>query len=123
MRSLHPTEHQEQAALIEWCRSQWAVLPELSRLFAIPNGGLRNIVVAKKLKAEGSRKGVPDLFLPIPRGKYHGMFIEMKRAAGGRISVEQKDWIEFLEEQGYYTIVAYGWEHARIRIEYYLNLK
>lgn len=48
------------------------------RIFAIPNGSHRNIITAKKLKAEGVRAGVPDLFLPMASSRFYGLFIEMK---------------------------------------------
>ena len=83
------TEHEEQVALmrlVEMHKGRW---PELGMLFAVPNGGDRNMLVAKKLKAEGVKKGVPDLCLPLPRGGYHGLYIEMKRQKNGRISPEQ----------------------------------
>ena len=57
-------EHQLQVECVKWFRFQYPKLANL--LFAIPNGGLRNIKVATKLKAEGVLAGVPDLFLAIP---------------------------------------------------------
>lgn len=102
------TEHEEQVALmrlVEMHKGRW---PELEMLFAVPNGGDRNMLVAKKLKAEGVKKGVPDLCLPIPRGVYHGLFIELKRQKGGVISPEQKAWIAALRGQGYRAEVCKG---------------
>ena len=61
------SEHQEQKALIQWARLNQQRFPELDLLFAIPNGGLRNIRVARKLKSEGVKPGVSDLFLPVAR--------------------------------------------------------
>jgi hypothetical protein len=62
-------------------------------LFAIPNGGARHKAIAGKLRAEGVRAGVPDICLPVPRGEYHGLFIELKRPKGGHVSEEQEAWI------------------------------
>ena len=66
MHGRTPTEHQEQKTLVQgwWPRVQrrWpGVL-----LYAIPNGGDRNPIVAKKLKAEGVLAGIPDLYLACP---------------------------------------------------------
>ena len=76
------SEHAEQTAL--FC---WAALPEvraeypvLELMFAIPNGGERNKIVAGNLKAEGVKAGVLDIFLPVPSKGWHGLFIEMKVA-------------------------------------------
>ena len=72
------TEHQEQCAVIQWARLNQIKYPELETLHAIPNGGLRNLTVARKLKAEGTVSGIPDLHLPIARAVYHSLYIEMK---------------------------------------------
>lgn len=83
-------------------------LPELGMLFHTPNGGNRNVITAKKLKAEGVKPGVPDLCLPVPRGGYHGLFIEMKRQKGGVVSPEQKAWLQALNALGYRAEVCKG---------------
>ena len=119
MKSL---EHTEQVNLMQW----WALacrgfgIPE-ALLFAIPNGGQRNIIVASKLKAEGVRAGVPDLFLAVARHDGHGLFIEMKKAKGGQTSDKQDAMMAALDEQGYYTIACHGWVEAKQAIEVYLR--
>jgi hypothetical protein len=119
MKSL---EHTEQVNLMQWwqlaCRGFG--IPE-SLLFAIPNGGQRNVIVASKLKAEGVRAGVPDLFLAFPYRSYDGLFIEMKKPKGGRVSGKQKTTLEQLAEVGYKTAVCNGWLEAKAVIEEYLE--
>ncbi len=119
MKSL---EHTEQVNLMQWwqlaCRGFG--IPE-ALLFAIPNGGQRNIIVASKLKAEGVRAGVPDLFLAFPYRNYDGLFIEMKKTKGGRVSGKQKNMLEQLAEVGYKTVVCNGWLEAKAVIEEYLE--
>jgi len=114
-------EHQEQSALIRWSKAQAKTIPELKLLFAIPNGGHRHIAVATKLKAEGVKKGVPDLFMPVAKGGYNGLFIEMKRQKGGTVSPEQKQWHADLQEQNYRVDVCHGWDSARETILEYLK--
>lgn len=92
-------------------------------LFAIPNGGERNVIVASRLKAEGVRSGVPDLFLACSHNGYNGLFIEMKKTKGGRVSDNQKSFIELLKERGYAITVCHGWAEARSAIESYLAEK
>lgn len=116
----HQEEHEEQRMLMQW----WALYSKskgLSEclLFAIPNGGFRHISVAMKLKQEGVRAGVPDLFLALPRGNYHGLFIEMKKAKGGRVSDSQNAVMTSLVRQGYACAVCRGWMAAKKRIESY----
>lgn len=101
------TEHQEQSALIAWARMTESHWPELALLHAIPNGGWRHPATGKKLKAEGLKKGVPDLCLPVPRHGKSGMYIEMK-SKKGRVRKEQKWWLERLTEQGYHAVVCKG---------------
>lgn len=112
------TEHAAQCALIKWFRIRY---PKISNtLFAIPNGGKRNIGVAVKLKQEGTLSGVSDLFLMVSRGTYHGAFIEMKTEKG-RLSEPQKKFLELAKQQGYFTIVGYGFMDAKKQVEDYLK--
>jgi hypothetical protein len=97
-------EHHEQTKLVQWFELQF---PEV-RVLAIPNGGNRNIITAKKLKAEGVRRGVPDLLIPA-----WGLWIEMKNTKGGRVSPEQKQWIEYLRGVGHTVFVCAGFLAAR----------
>lgn len=113
------TEHKEQVLLIRWWRLQY---PKLSKcLFAIPNGGHRNIVTAMKLKDEGVVSGVSDLFLMMPKGDWHGLFIEMK-AQKGRVSPEQKEFLGIASGMGYLAVVCFGFEDAKKVIQTYLLL-
>jgi hypothetical protein len=120
MRIQKKCEHTEQVALINWARASEGKYPELRNLFAIPNGGARHLVVAKKLKAEGVRKGVLDLFLGHPMEKYSGLFIEMKFGKN-KLTKEQKEWIERLTQAGYKCSVCYSFEEARDEILNYLG--
>lgn len=109
-------EHEEQAALMSMCsydrRLRW--------LFAIPNGGQRNVRVAVKLKMEGVKAGVWDLFLPVPSQGYHGLFIEMKYGHN-KLTPEQVEFREHLEVNHYKTAVCYSAEDAYAELESYLG--
>lgn len=118
-----PTEEDEQMAVIDWAEKRTSVYPALKLLHHIPNGGKRTITEAKRFKAMGVKAGVPDLFLPVPRGRYHGLWIEMKRTQDGKVSENQKWWIGALNSLGYSAQVAYGAEQAIRQLEEYLNLK
>ena len=120
MRQAGLYEDDEQKALFQWANMAACKLPELSALFAIPNGGYRLKSTAAKLKATGVKAGVPDIFLAVARGGYHGLFVEMKRQDRGTVSKAQKEWIERLTEQGYLAIVCHGWVKAREAIVMYL---
>lgn len=110
IKNICPTEHQEQVAFFEWWKIWARSLPYLA--FAIPNGGARHITTARKLKAEGVKSGVPDIFIAWPRGGFHGLFVELKRKVGGSVSKEQKEKIKELRNAGYAVVIAKGWEEA-----------
>ena len=76
---------------------------------------------AKHLKQQGVKSGVPDLCLPVPRGQYHGLYIEMKTESG-HTSDEQEWWGERLQAQGYVWRVCHGWQAAVAVLEWYLQL-
>lgn len=117
------TEHQEQVALMTWAMLLEKEYPALRNLFAIPNGGKRHIGTARKLKAEGVKPGVPDLFLAVPSLGYHGLFIEMKRQKGGHTSDAQTERIGNLLAEGYSVVVCHGWIEAKETILNYLGGK
>lgn len=116
------SEHGEQSALVCWAKQVKKTAPELDLLFAIPNGGDRDGITAGKLKAEGVRPGVFDLFLPVKRKGFAGLWVEMKRANGGTVSKEQKKWGKAMVEQGYQAYVCYGWIEAKNVICDYLGI-
>lgn len=116
-KTVVPTEHWEQVKLFDWAADR----PELDLMHAIPNGGLRDIRVAARLKQEGVKAGVPDIFLPLPRGGKHGLYIELKRRKYGRVSPDQLQWLDALMREGYACAVCCGWDQAREVIEEYLR--
>lgn len=105
-------EEKEQENLLTWAAWNRGQYPELALLYHIPNGGKRGKAEAARLKAGGVKRGVPDLCLPVARGGYHGLYVELKRREGGTISVDQRDWLERLEAQGYMVAVCRGAEEA-----------
>lgn len=116
-----PTEHEEQVALFQWVRVAAGSRPALNLLYAIPNGGHRHKAVAAKLAAEGVKPGVPDLCLPVARGEFHGLYIELKRAKGGTVSAGQKAWLGDLSAEGYCAMRCNGWDEARQALTTYLD--
>ena len=117
-----PTESEEQIALFEWAEWEKNKYPDLKWMFHIANGGKRNIVTAKRLKSEGLKPGVPDICLPVPKGEYHGLYVEMKRK-GNTTSKYQDEWLQALSDYGYCTAVCYSCESAKDVIMGYLKLQ
>jgi hypothetical protein len=151
-KAYYPSEHIEAKALMQWIAMLTPKHPELDLLFAIPNGGARNVIVAKKLKAEGVKAGIPDYFLPVPKWLAHslyvdnktmdhplyfedhandsytiipGLFLELKRQCGvpSDVSKAQKEKMRLFEEQGYKCVVAFGADDAIKKILDYLGVE
>lgn len=120
MATLTPKESEEQATLFKWAKMREPFYPALQWMFHIPNGGSRNTIEAANLKRQGIKAGVSDIFLPAAVGKYHGLFIEMKRK-GGKASEMQTKFIEDMKAQGYYATVCVGWQAAENVIIKYLE--
>lgn len=120
------TEHAHQAALFCWANIKTPVCPELQMMFAIPNGEARGdtartcAIRGAKLKAEGVKSGVPDIFLPVARHDMHGLFIEMKKP-GGKPSKEQKTFGKRVQNEKYGFCICDSWEKARDVLIMYLS--
>ena len=119
-----PIQHEsnEQEALFRWAAFARGKYPELDLLYHIPNGGSRNRLEAANLKRQGVKAGVPDLCLPVARGKYHGLYIEMKYGKN-KTSENQNIWLKALAAQDYAAAVCYGWQEAQELITKYLELR
>lgn len=115
-------EANEQEALFRWAEFYKEKYPELELLHHIPNGGKRDKREAARLKRQGVKAGVPDLCLPVPRGKYHGLYIELKYG-GNKPTEKQMQWLYKLQKQGYVALYCYGWEQASKVIVNYLKIK
>ena len=138
-----PLETVEQQLVVTWADHTLYQDPLLNKLykvglmlFAVPNGGSRArskrvrgvSIEALRMKREGVRAGVPDLFLAIPVTQgdkvFHGLFIEMKRKrkSDSSVSEEQLDWQQRLQERGYASEICYGHQAAIDTIKAYLSL-
>ena len=114
------TESQEQQMLFEWSALMAAKIPELAELWHCPNGGHRNKVAAARLRREGVKAGIPDIFLLVPRNGFHGLAIELK-AKGKKPTKSQEWWLERLGKNGYLAVVCHGFEDAKDLILTYLQ--
>lgn len=90
-------------------------------LFSIPNGGRRDPKSMVFLKREGLRNGVCDLFLSVPCGRWHGLYVELKTDTG-RVSDEQKAFIDDVCDRGYVAVICRSEEDAKKMILEYLAL-
>ncbi len=113
---MEKTESREQQLVVI---HMWNKHPETRKLlFAIPNGGLRNKLEAKRLKAEGLTPGVSDLLFMWKSKTY---CIEMKLEKGGVQSKVQKEWQCIVESQGFKYYLCHGAQQAIDVLEGILN--
>lgn len=121
-KAVLPTEHQEQCEVIRFRDDNIETYPSLKWLHAIPNGQAKTPFQRMKFKREGLTSGVSDLCLPEPRGSFGGLYLELKRRKGGKVSDEQKEFIEFVKNGNYFVRVAEGSDEAIKFLKQYLAL-
>lgn len=104
--------------------------PELKWLHHIPNGGSRGdnaksrMIEGGKLKAQGVKAGVLDIFLPVKRSFYSGIYIEMKHESkrnhkNGGMTEDQVKFTNFVNSECFGVSVCYNWKEARdVLIDY-----
>ena len=115
-------ESAHQAQVVEW--SRWAYkanpsrYPMLNMLHCSLNGVKLSGTQAKVAKGQGMLSGVPDLFLPVPKNGYHGLFIEMK-SEKGRVTENQHWFLTNADSVGYKTVICYSAKEAISAIEAY----
>lgn len=114
--TLSEAEHQEK--IFNWAK----YVPELKWMFAIPNGGYRRPLEALRLKQQGVKAGVSDIFLPLPRGGYHGLFIELK-VGKNKPTNKQIEFLGHMWQLGYQCEVCYGSDEAIKKINEYIRQK
>ncbi|RDU70392.1 VRR-NUC domain-containing protein [Helicobacter aurati] len=124
-------EHKLQVSIFSWAEYNLKKYPELKLLNSSLNGiFIKNKLASYNAKLSGMKKGYPDIFLPVARCGYHGLFIELKvnqdkdlNISKGRLTKEQEQWLKDLNNQGYLAVVSYGYESTIKLIENYLRGK
>jgi hypothetical protein len=112
-----PTEFEEQCKLAEyldWKGYLWC---------HVPNGGNRHVITGARMKKQGTKKGVPDVLIFDHVGVCNGIAIELKREKGGKLSKEQKIWLDNLDKRGWYTVECHGADEAINLLESLEELK
>ena len=117
-----PLEAFEQELIFKWRDENKIKYPELALLHSSGNGLRLTPGQAVKTKKQGLTKGVPDIMLPVPKNNHHGLFIELKRIKGGKVSPEQEMFLKALEKQGYMSVICHGHLQAIETIKDYLGI-
>lgn len=119
-----PLERQDHIALVSWA----AYHPICKdHLIHIPNESKCHPIAGRHRVLMGVKRGISDFFLAYPsysgsdRSFYYGLWLELKRVKMGRVSLDQRSWIEKMKKAGYAATVAYGFDQAKAVIDNYLN--
>jgi len=122
-------EMQAQIEVIQWVKKQQQLPPgegyppedraDLALLYATFNGLFTSRQQAFNAKRAGLRRGVPDLVLPAPRGRWYGLYIELK-VGRGKPSREQVEYLDALSSRGYRAEIAVGSAGAIALLEDYM---
>ena len=131
----NPTEDQECEAFAQWLRLKKIPFTHISNE---SGRGRTSMLRTAKMKRLGQSAGFPDYLVRVkndvgPDGdggywdyfgkengggfKYRVVAIEMKRRKGGRLTPEQKAWLEILNNAGIGAVVCNGFDEARKFIE------
>ena len=116
------SESVEQQTFFQWAAVATGKHPELRLMYHVPNEGKRSARQGARMRAEGLRAGVPDICLPVPRGGYSALYIELK-AGRNKPTADQLAWLAALDEAGNKTAVCWGWQAARNAVVKYLEGK
>lgn len=96
------SEYDMQRQVFEACALRAVEQPAYALLMAVPNGQYR-----KGQRPEpGIKPGACDLLLPIARGPYHGLWIELK-VRPNKPTAAQVEFMRRMEEQGYAVAVIW----------------
>jgi hypothetical protein len=112
-------------------------IPELHWLHSSTQGAMfgdnatSRAIRGGKLKAQGMKSGVADIFWPLKRGIYSGLYIEQKKPAvkakkaesKGGLSNDQIAFRDFVLSQGFGWAVSYSWVESKNLIVAYYNWK
>ena len=117
------SEYEEQKALFTWARNKATLrqYPELELLSASLNGVRLQPQQASRMKASGMLAGEHDIRLPVARGRFTSLSIEMK-VGNNKPTATQLKYGELLEAEGGCVRYCWSWLEAREAIEEYLAL-
>jgi len=116
------SEYDAQVAIFEWAALYQNQYPDLWLLHGSIMGGTDiSPRILNKFRKAGMKKGKPDINLPVPRGGYCGLWIELKRQGGPNPTQEQREWLVRLAQAGHYCVCCKGSDAAISIIKQYIT--
>lgn len=116
----HRSEYQEQCAVFDWSKMNEHKYPCLKLLFGSLMGVKLPVRVLAMMKRAGMKKGKPDIQLPVPRGGFCGLWIELK-VRPNDTTPEQNEKLQHLAHEGNAAYKIYGAAGTIRIIEAYIN--
>ncbi|MFV7771658.1 hypothetical protein [Shewanella marisflavi] len=113
-------EHWLQVEAFNWLFEHWHEYYD--DFAAVPNGGARPDATAQDLADEGVKKGYPDVTGDLPKGIYHGIFIEFKWGTN-KPSTKQISMLRRKASRGYFVCVIYSLDECIDVLTKYFTLK
>lgn len=119
-----PPESWEQEQVFIWIRANQIKYPKLQLAYATLNGVRLSPLVMAKAKGQGNRKGVSDIVLPARSAdrRHSGLYLELKRYKGGKLSKEQEAFLLGVMAEGYKAVIARGHREAINELKQYLGI-
>lgn len=111
-------EHKLQCACVRWYELQYPKFRH--NLFAVPNGGKRNVVTGAKLKAEGVLARVSD-FILLKSNRFYGALLKEMKTGTGTQSPSQKEWESKITADGYKYVVCRSLDEFAKEVSHYLR--
>ena len=116
------SEFDEQARIVKWARFWQIKYPGLKLLNGSMNGVHLTKAQAGKAKAAGMVAGWPDINLPVARGGFNGLYIELK-VGRRKPQAHQEAILKALATQGHCCQAIWGSDAAIDFIKDYLEGK
>jgi hypothetical protein len=118
-----PLESEIQITYFDLLRLYESKFPELRWIYNNANGEYRSPLTAKRLKRLGVKAGVWDVFCPIPKHGFHGLYIEFKRNGRSRLTPGQIEFGKFVREAGYKISIFWNAQEAFQKTLEYLGYR
>jgi hypothetical protein len=119
--NLNRSEYEDQVAIFEWAAINEHRWPCLKLLFGSLMGIKLPFKLLNKAKKAGMKKGKPDINLPVPRGGFCGLWIELKAMGGNKPTDDQIRVLKHLGDEGNACFVRIGSEDAIRTIQAYVK--